>query len=490
MLNGKVLSMMFAQLIFGLSFYGTLTILTPYFLEKLQYSEADTMMIVGAFSALGTLFALAGGFIGDRVIGEYRSLNLSFICFAVGFGLLGFSAFSANVPLSLVGIALVIYARGLKATNYSTVYRYLFDKYEDYEKSFTINYSVNNIGSLVATYAFPFLAVVVAYHGSFFLSGILCVLAVISLWMNRKPIVEKAKAVDKNPVSSKHWALFAVASVAMIGLVFFMFSDMKTGKYIVYAISAVSALYFLYLTAKANYADRLRMFCVIIMLIFTIIFFVYYGQMMTSMNIVAINTMRGDLLGFIPIKPEGSQVMNPIWCIVAGPVISGVFAKLESRGTYVSTASKVALAFVFTAIAFGISTVVVKGIGADLTISPNLFLLINLFQAFAEVVIGSLVVSFIVENAPKAYSSFSVSMNMVATSLGGMLAAVFSTQVALEKGQKLTQDFAMNTYGDFFMLLTVLAIGMAVVAFFGSFAIKKMLKSAEDWEVKQGIVKA
>lgn len=487
MLNGKVLSMMFAQLIFGLSFYGTLTILTPYFLEKLQYSEADTMMIVGAFSALGTLFALAGGFIGDRVIGEYRALNISFICFALGFGLLALSAFSANVPLSLVGIALVIYARGLKATNYSTLYRYLFDKYEDYEKSFTVNYSVNNVGSLIATYAFPFLAVVVAYHGSFLLSGILCALAVISLWFNRKPIVEKAKTVDKTPVSAKNWALFGVSSVVMIGLVFFMFSDMKTGKYIVYAISLASALYFFYLMFKANYADRLRMICVTIMLIFTIIFFVYYGQMMTSMNIVAINTMRGDLLGFIPIKPEGSQVMNPIWCIVAGPVISFTFTKLEARQIYVSTATKVALAFVFSAIAFGLSTYMVKNIGADLVTSPNMFFWINAFQAFAEVVIGSLVVSFIVENAPKAYSNFSVSMNMVATSLGGMLAAVFSTHVALEKGQKLTQDFAVNTYGDFFMLLTVLAIGMAVVAFAGSFAIKKMLKSAQDWEVKQGI---
>ena len=208
---------------------------------------------------------------------------------------------------------------------------------------------------------------------------------------------------------------------------------------------------------------------------------------MTSMNIVAINTMRGDLLGFIPIKPEGSQVMNPIWCIVAGPVISYVFARLEHRGIYVSTASKVAIAFVFTAIAFGILTWVVKGVQPDLVISPDMFLLINLFQAFAEVVIGSLVVSFIVENAPKAYSSFSVSMNMVATSLGGMLAAVFSTQVALDKGQKLTRDFAINTYGEFFMTLTVLAVAMAVIAFAGAFAIKKMLKAADIWEAQQGL---
>ncbi|GAM54055.1 di-/tripeptide transporter [Vibrio ishigakensis] len=42
----------------------------------------------------------------------------------------------------------------------------------------------------------------------------------------------------------------------------------------------------------------------------TTCFFVYYGQMMTSMNIVAINTLQGDLFGFIPLEPEAAMAMN------------------------------------------------------------------------------------------------------------------------------------------------------------------------------------
>lgn len=44
---------MFCQMMFGLSFYGVMVILTRFFLEDLNYSEADTMMVVGAFSSIG-----------------------------------------------------------------------------------------------------------------------------------------------------------------------------------------------------------------------------------------------------------------------------------------------------------------------------------------------------------------------------------------------------------------------------------------------------
>ncbi len=61
-------SMMVCQMAFGLSFYGVMVILTRFFLEDLKYNESETMMIVGAFSAIGPLFAIAGGFIADKFL--------------------------------------------------------------------------------------------------------------------------------------------------------------------------------------------------------------------------------------------------------------------------------------------------------------------------------------------------------------------------------------------------------------------------------------
>ena len=97
------------------------------------------------------------------------------------------------------------------------------------------------------------------------------------------------------------------------------------------------------------------------------------------------------------------MAMNPLWCMVAGPVIAWVFSALESRNIHLATATKVAISFVLTAIAFAILTVAVKNIDSDVILCPEIFLVIHFFQAFAEVIVGSLVVAFILSVAPKCH---------------------------------------------------------------------------------------
>ena len=74
----------------------------------------------------------------------------------------------------------------------------------------------------------------------------------------------------------------------------------RDGKNIVYAIGAGAIGYFIFLMMKASKAEAYKMGTILIIFLLTTAFFVYYGQMMTSMNMVTINTMRGDLFGFSP----------------------------------------------------------------------------------------------------------------------------------------------------------------------------------------------
>lgn len=486
MWNRMNMSLMFCQMMFGLSFYGVMVILTRFFLEKLGYSEADTMMVVGAFAAIGPLFAIAGGMIADKFLGAYRSLTIGYSAFTIGYLALVFGAVSVSVPISLVGIALVSYARGLMAPSIPSVFKSTFKTQEEFENGFPVNYSVNNVGALIGQYAFPMLVLAIGYFGGFMSSAIFAGLAFITLMVIRKPMAQRGTEMDQTPVSAKNWASFIGISVAMIALVFFMFSNMDIGKKIVYVIGIGALLYFAFLMIKSERSTALRMGSILIMILLTTAFFVYYGQMMTSMTMVAINTMRGDLFGFLPIAPEASMAMNPLWCIVAGPAITYIFTKFEKHNINFSTATKVGFSFILTALAFGVLTWAVLTIGEDVVIRPEVFLVIHFFQAFAEVIVGSLVVAFILSVAPKAISNFSVSLFSVGVALSGIVGAVFSTTIALEKGQELTQELSQSLYGGYFQLLTILAVVMVVVAFIASFIIRKMLKSADEWDLANG----
>ena len=468
-------SMMICQMAFGLSFYGVMAILTRFFLEDLKYNEADTMMVVGAFSAIGPLFAIAGGFIADKFLGAYRSLTIAYFSFASGYLLLVLGASIINVQLSLAGIALASYARGLMSPSYPSLFKRTFDGQESFEKGYPVNYSVNNIGAFLGQYLFPMVVLLIGFNGGFMLSTSMAVLAFAILIFSHKGFHKIGSHIEQERVSFKNWMAFALISIAMISLVFFMFSNMSVGKNIVYAIGAGAIGYFILLIIKANRNESIKMGTVLIMIFLSTAFFVYYGQMMTSMTMVTINTMRGDLFGFIPIAPEAAMSMNPLWCMVAGPIIALIFTFLEKRNIYLSTATKIAYAFVLTAVAFGILTLAVKNIGADVIIRPEVFLVIHFFQAFAEVIVGSLVVAFILSVVPKSIENFSVSLFSVALALSGIVGAVFSTSIALKKGQVITREVVQTVYGNYFSTLTIWAVIMVGVALVASLIIRKML---------------
>jgi len=479
--------MMFCQMMFGLSFYGVMVILTRFFLEELNYNEADTMMVVGAFSAIGPLFAIAGGFIADKFLGAYRSLTVAYGGFALGYTFLVLGASAVNVPMALVGIALASYSRGLMSPSYPSLYKRTFQSQEDFEKGYPINYSVNNIGAFVGQYMFPFFVGYLAYNGSFAISAVMAGLGCIMLVINRRGLVEVGSDIDQTPVSVTKWLQFLATSAAMIGLVFWMFSNMDIGKNIVFAIGVVALFYFAFLMSRAEKGEALRMGTVLIMVFLTTAFFVYYGQMMTSMTMVSINTMQGDLFGIIPIEPEASMALNPLWCMAAGPIIAWIFATLENRKIFLQTATKVAWSFILTAAAFGVLTLAVKGVGEDMVIRPEVFFVIHGFLAFGEVIVGSMVVAFILSVTPKAIENFSVSLFSVAIAMSGILGAVISGNIALEAGQEISQEFIQQTYGDFYLLLTQLAVVMVAVALGASMVIRKMLAKSKDADDEAGV---
>lgn len=79
-----------------------------------------------------------------------------------------------------------------------------------------------------------------------------------------------------------------------------------------------------------------------------------------------------------------------------------------------------------------------------------------------------------------------MSLFSVAIALSGIVGAALSTNIALEKGQQLTQHIAQTMYGEYFQLLTVMAVVMIGVALAASKVIHNMLKAAAEAELGAG----
>lgn len=475
------------QFLWGAAFYGTYVLLTKFFLFELNYSEADTIMMMGAFGAVGPVFSAVGGFVADRYIGSFRAVYIGYSVYTIGFFILGFGASSLNIPLSIFSIALIGYARGLSATSPTVLLgnSYSETNRHSFQQGLTVNYSLNNLGSFASKYLFPFMVAFLAYRGNFFIASGLIAITLVLFVLFRDRLIAVGNDIDKRRVSLKVWGYFVVGSILMLGLVYWVFSNLNEGKYLLYALGAGAIGYFIYEITQATTAFKYKMSGVLIMIFIMIVFYFYYGQMLTSMNIYAINLMGDQLFGIIPIRPESNAAFNPLWCFVLGAPVIYIYSWLEKKGFSPSIPTKFSAAFIFSAIAFALLGLSTTSVGENGKISADWILWVHFFQAIAELIVGALGAGFIFEMVPRYLSAFAIGLRSVALSLSGIFAAVISTRIALPKGQVLTPEIIEGVYANYFYTLAALAVVMAFVTLGLSKVIMKLIRKGEELE-RQG----
>ena len=475
------------QMLWGAAYYGVYVLLTKFFLVELNYSEADTIMILGTFGAVGPVFSALGGVMADRLIGSFRAVYVGYSCYTLGLFLLAVSASTLSVPMSLFSIAVIGYARGLSATSPTVLLGNSFaaDKRDVFQQALTINYSINNLGSFSARYLFPFFIAYWGYKGNFYVSTALMGLNVVLFTIFRKELTAVGNDVDRRPVSAKSWVLFIVLSVVMLGAVFWIFDNLDTGKYLLYWMCAVIVGYFIFEITRASAAYKWKMSSILVSMFILVAFYFYYGQMSTSMNLYAINLMSDNLFGVIPFRPESNAAFNPMWCFLLGGPIIFAYDWLEKNGYSSSIPTKFAVAFVFSAIAFGVLGMSTGHIGADGKVAAEWLMVVHFFQSIAELIVGALGVGFIFEMMPRHLAAFGVGMRAVTLSLSGILSAVIATKIALPKDLVLTPEVVNSVYTPFFYKLSVMAVVMAFVTLGLSRVIGKMIAKGNSYVRKK-----
>lgn len=472
------------QFLWGASFYGVYVLLTKYFLDKLNYNEADTIMMLGAFGAVGPVFAAIGGFVADRFIGSFRAVYMGYICYAVGFYVLGFGASSLNITLSIFAIAIIGYGRGLSATSPTVLFgnSYAKDNREAFQQGLTINYAVNNFGSFLVEYFFPFLLAYLGYSGDFILAGIIMSLCLLLFFIFRKPLARVGNELDLKPVAPKIWAFFALGSLLVLALVYWIFDNLAMGKYVLYVFGFAILIYFMYETFKASPEHKYKMIAVLIMTCVLICFYFYYGQMYTSMNMYTIKVADDKIFGFIPIKQESAVSFNTLWIFILGGPMIWIYDKLDKMGFRPSIPTKVGVAFIFTALAFLLLGLSTANVGSSGKVSMDWILWANFFQSISELIVGALAVGFIFEMCPVYLKAFAVGLKTVSLSLSGIFAAVIATKIALPKAEVLSVDVVGAVYGTYFYQLGAFALIMSLITLFISKYIASLVAKSQSFD--------
>jgi POT family proton-dependent oligopeptide transporter len=322
------------------SYYGMRAFLILYMTAPataggLGFADADAASIYGTYTGSVWGAAILGGFVADRILGQYRSVLLGGAIIAAGHFTLAFKA----LPAFYSGLALIVVGTGLLKPNVSTLVGSLYESGDTRrDAGFSIFYMGINLGAFMGPLIAGWLAQRVDWHIGFASAGVGMALGLTQYVAGRKrlqPALDRLAAAPRlepspevpqargpnPPVPAKGQGLGTVGSRAR---------------------TSSQALGF-------TNREWKRMGAIVIFFLVAILFWGAYEQAGSTLTLFADRYTRLEMLGF-SFPSSWFQAVQPIFVILLAPVFAWLWVRLGPREP--SVPAKFAFGVLFMGLAF------------------------------------------------------------------------------------------------------------------------------------------
>jgi len=377
------------------SFYGMKAFLVLFAVDSarggLGWSEASASRLMGTYGFMAYGLPVVGGFVADRFLGTHRALVIGACIIAAGHFMLAVPA----VPTFFAGLALVAIGTGFFKVNASTMVGQLYEQGDRRrDAGFTIFYMGVNVGA--------------------FLGQIVC------------------GYLAESPRWGWHWGFGAAGVGMLLGLTMYLALRRQYLAGIGDAPKRIAAVERPPATPLTR-DERDRLIALLVVFVFTIVFWAGFEQTATSLNFFAKN--RTDrMLGSFQVPASWFQSVNPVVLVLAAPLFAALWTALARRNRQPSTPAKMALALVLMATGFLFMVLAARAGSDGRLVSPWWLVAAYSFHTFGELCLSPIGLSFVTKLAPMKMVGLLMGLWFLATAIAefvaGQLAAVkdsFST---------------------------------------------------------------
>lgn len=495
------------------SYYGMRAILVLFMTKMLSFDSKFASGVYGNFTALVYLTPLIGGFISDRYWGNRRSIFVGGITMALGQFLLFFCASMIGPDLGMAkilfvaGLTALVVGNGLFKPNISTMVNQLYapgDKRVD--AAFSIFYMGINLGAFFSPLICGYLADKIDYKWGFFAAGVGMVLGLVVFQMlknkyivttdgeqiGEKPagkpstvvkdvdeptsnkFVPSAEEVKKNksefsPVRLGLWVGIYVA----LWFFFMYFVGFNWISTLVFATS-IAASGFILSDPTLSAVERSRIIVIYVAAFFVIFFWSAFEQAGASLTLFADKQTDRNIFGF-EMPAAWFQSVNPLAIIIFAPIFAMIWTWLGKRNREPASPVKQALGLLLLSLGYLVIAIGVKGV--DGATKASMFWLLGMYilHTFGELCLSPIGLSMVARLSPARLASLLMGVwflaNAMANDFAGMLSKLYP-----EDGNP-TNFFGhqIATLNDFFMIFVILSGVAAVVLFFLSRILIKMM---------------
>ena len=263
-------------------YYGMTAVVVLFMVQNLKYSDDRANLTFGAFAAMAYAVPAIGGWIGDRVLGSRRTTLLGAIILAIGYALLA-------VPypgLLFLALGVVAVGGGIFKANPANLISKLYEgDTAKIDSAFTMYYMAVNVGSTLSQIATPLIAVWVGWHVAFAVCAAGLVVGILNYLMMRRHLAAVGSEPDFEPFPLKKTLLVVAAAAVGIGLVTMIVQNLALAQAVVWLAFIALVVIFAVLIWKGDAQERRGLWAIIILTVETMLFFIFYQQMSTSLTL-------------------------------------------------------------------------------------------------------------------------------------------------------------------------------------------------------------
>lgn len=467
------------------SYYGIRPLLVLFMTAALTsggfgFERQTASSIVGIYAACVYLAALPGGWIADRYLGLRRSIWYGGILIALGHLSIAASIFFARSAF-FIGLILIVLGTGLLKPNISAIVGDLYPEGGSRrDAGFSIFYMGINIGALVAPLVTGYLGERVGWGWGFGAAGIGMLIGLITYRLRADSTLGEMGVAPASTDPAEHRRVRLYAGIGLAAIVVLVISVMAgllhvdpvgLAQKMGLVISAMALAYFayLFLLGKLTGDEKRRVAVIIVLFIFSAIFWAAFEQAPTSLNLFARDFTDRKVFGW-EMPTLWLQAANSVFVIAFAPVFAALWVALGKRGKDLSSPAKFAAGLVFAGLGFLLmvpAANMVLASGGTLRVSAWWLTASYLLQTWGELSLSPVGLSSMTKLAPRKFASQMMGVWFMATALGNLIAGLVGGKVDPEK---------LNEMPKLFEQTAVFLIGAAVVLALLVIPIRKMMR--------------
>lgn len=385
-------------------FYLMSAVYVLYMDKVLGFSDSTKGNFYALFLGASYLFPIVGGWLGDKILGQLKTIKTGVTLMAIGYVLLALSS-PQRLSFFYLGLSLVAIGTGIFKVNMSVLVGNLYrDKVELKDAGFNLYYMSVNVGAALGPAAATLIGILFNnYHASFWAAATGMGLAIFIINLGTKSLLRVdvkgsfetfTQAQIDDPMDKKEFR----QRIATLGVLFL-----------------IASLFWLPFYqngfALTLFADR-------------------------------------STVVYKFLRPETYLIFNALFILILTPPLLAVFAKLRQKNREPGTPVKIFLGLLIMAFAMFIMVIAsLAGGNRDVNImSPFWLITTYLFITLAEIMISPMGQSYVSKVAPPQIQGLMMGGWFAATALGAMSSGLFG---------KFYSDFAHHQY---FLLLSVLSV--------------------------------